>query len=79
MQKLQNNFTEQNVDKKLIFKQFINDNYPKYKEVAKKSLAFVLHIEKHAAKEPKQRIDAYYEIWGGWAKTFLSFVLGKKS
>lgn len=79
MQKRNDNYVGETVDRKAIFKEFINDNYPKYKDVAKKSLALVLHLERHAAKGPHERIDTYHELWGSWARRFLNFALGKKS
>lgn len=38
------NIQEDGIDRKEIFKQFISDNYPKYKDVVRKTLAFILHI-----------------------------------
>jgi hypothetical protein len=60
VEKVMRKTDESSIDRKAIFKQFINDNYPKYKEGVKKTLSLFLHIERHAAKKPKERIDTYY-------------------
>ena len=37
-----------------------------------------MHLEKHAAKSPKERIDQYSEILGSALTKFLYFCIGKK-
>ena len=57
----------------------MRDSFPVYKDTAKKALAFIMHFEKHAVKNPKQRIDQYCEILAGGLTKFLKFVIGRKT
>ena len=35
---------------KVIFKQFLSNSFPRYKETVKKAMALIMHLEKHAEK-----------------------------